>query len=215
MISGDDIIVICMTIINMSTSDRPRRRAALIAASETSPEPGGPMLKLQRAAPAVRRVPLALARRFFQICTAVAAQSLAEAELTPLEFAVMAYVNKAVGEPGIDQSTLAARLGIDRNNTSLLVARLLAKGLLETRINAEDRRVRLLWLTPRGEKLHARLYPRAYVDQLRILDTLNPDERETLLDLLVRVIEGNLPLARPGAGRRKRGSVSGPTTNRP
>ena len=170
------------------------------------------MLKLQRAAPAVRRVPLALARRFFQICTAAAAQSIAEAELTPLEFAVMAYINRAVGEPGIDQSALAARLGIDRNSTSLLVARLLAQGLLETRINAEDRRARLLWLTPRGEKLHARLYPRAYADQLHILDALKPAERETLLDLLVRVIEGNRPLARPGAGRRKRGSVSGTTT---
>ena len=173
------------------------------------------MLKLEHAVPAVRRVPLALARRFFQICTAAAAQSIAEAELTPLEFAVMAYVNRAVGEPGIDQSTLAARLGIDRNSTSLMVARLLAKGLLETRINAEDRRARLLWLTPRGEKLHARLYPRAYADQLSVLDALNPTERETLLDLLVRVIEGNLPLARPGAGRRKRGSASGTTTTRP
>ena len=86
------------------------------------------MPKLEHAAPALRRVPLALARRFFQICTATAAQSIAEAELAPLEFSVMAYINKAGGEPGIDQSTLAARLGIDRNNTSLLVARLLAKG---------------------------------------------------------------------------------------
>ena len=215
MISCDDILIICMTIINMKTDGRPRRRAASIAASEAPPKPGGPMLKLKHAAQAVRRVPLALARRFFQICTAAAAQSIAEAELTPLEFAVMAYINKAVGEPGIDQSTLAARLGIDRNSTSLLVVRLLAKGLLEARINAEDRRARLLWLTPRGEKLHARLYPRAYADQLRILDALNPAERETLLDLLVRVIEGNLPLVRPGAGRRKRSAVSGTTTARP
>ena len=172
------------------------------------------MLHLENAAPAVRRVPLALARRFFQICTAAAAQSIAEADLTPLEFAVLAYINKAVGEPGIDQTALAARLGIDRNNTRLLVSRLLAKGLLETRINAEDRRARLLWLTPRGEKLHARLYPRAGADQLRILDALEPAEREVLLDLLVRVIQSNLHLARPGAGRRKRGSVSGTTTSK-
>ena len=173
------------------------------------------MLTLENAAPAVRRVPLALARRFFQICTAAAAQSLAEADLTPLEFAVMAYINKAVGEPGIDQTALAARMGIDRNNTSLLVSQLVAKGLLETRINAEDRRARLLWLTPRGEKLHARLYPRAGADQLRILDAaLEPAEREMLLDLLVRVIQSNRQLARPGAGRRKRGSVSRPTTTR-
>jgi hypothetical protein len=36
---------------------------------------------------------------------------------------------------------------------------------------------------------------------------LQPDERELLLDLLVRVIEGNRTLARPGASRRKRGSM--------
>jgi DNA-binding MarR family transcriptional regulator len=89
-----------------------------------------------------------------------------------------------------------------------LVARLQAKGLLEARVNADDRRARLLWLTPRGEKLHARLYPTAYAGQQRILAPLSADERETLLDLLVRVIEGNPTLARPGAGRRKRGSVS-------
>ena len=199
----------------MNTDVRPRSRAATPAAIAASPEPGWRMLHLENAAPAIRRVPLALARRFFQICTAAAAQSLAEAGLTPLEFAVMAYINKAVGEPGIDQTALAARMGVDRNNTSLLVSQLVAKGLLETRINADDRRARLLWLTPRGERLHARLYPCAGADQLRILDAaLEPAEREMLLDLLVRVIQSNRQLARPGAGRRKRGSVSGTATTR-
>jgi hypothetical protein len=33
---------------------------------------------------------------------------------------------------------------------------------------------------------------------------LKPKERELLLDLLARVIEGNKALARPGSGRRKR-----------
>ncbi len=197
----------------MTTKRRAESQPEPSAAAAPGAEPGGPLLKLKRAVPPVRRVPLALARRFFQVCTAVAAGSIAEADLTPLEFAVMAYVNKVVGEPGIDQSSLAARLGIDRNNTSLLVARLQAKGLIEPRVNAEDRRARLLWLTPRGEKLHARLYPRAYADQLGILKTLSADERETLLDLLVRVIEGNRPFARPGAGRRKRRSASAISAN--
>jgi hypothetical protein len=35
---------------------------------------------------------------------------------------------------------------------------------------------------------------------------LAPDQREILLDLLARVIEGNRVLARPGSARRKRGS---------
>ena len=164
----------------------------------------GPLVKFERTVPAVRRVPLALARRFFQICTAAAAASVQDADLTPLEFAVMAYINKLVGEPDIDQSSLAARLGIDRNNTRLLVDRLESRGLLERRTNGEDRRAWLLRLTPRGEKLHGRLYPKAFAGQQRILDVLSPSERDAApLDLLLRVIEGNLSLARPGAGRRK------------
>ena len=84
--------------------------------------------------------------------------------------------------------------------------RLESRGLLERRVNGEDRRARLVRLTSRGEKLHGRLYPKAFAGQHRILEVLEPSEREVLLDLLVRVIEGNRHLARPGAGRRKKGS---------
>ena len=174
----------------------------------------GRLVKFERPGPPVRRVPLALARRFLQICTTAAAESVAEALLTPSEFAVMAYINGDVGEPDIDLTSLAERVGIDRNNASLLVERLVSKGLVDRREHAEDRRVRLLRLTSRGEKLHRRLYPQATAGQQRILASLKPAERELLLDLLVRVIESNLSLARPGTGRRKRGSspsISGKT----
>src|SRR5262245_1806443 len=110
----------------------------------SEPEIKAPLLKFDRPVPPVRRVPLALARRFFHICTTAAAESVAEADLTPMEFAVMAYINEDVGKPDIDQSSLAERMGIDRNNTSLLVERLASKGLLERREHDEDRRVRLL-----------------------------------------------------------------------
>lgn len=195
-----------MTIINMSPhSTRSLREQSAL------PVPTGPVMTLKGDLPPVRRVPLALARRFLQICNAVAAQSFAEVQLVALEFAAMAYLNGDVGEPGIDQASLAARMGIDRNSASQLVAGLQAKGLLETRINAEDRRSRALWLTRRGEKLYLRLQPIAYADQLGILNPLKPSERERFLDLLVRVIEGNRELARPGAGRRKRRSSSADT----
>ena len=199
-------MIIYMTIISMSNhSARSSREQSAL------PAPTGPVMTLKGDLPPVRRVPLALARRFLQICNSVAAQSFAEVQLVPLEFAVMAYLNGDVGEPGIDQASLAARMGIDRNSASQLVAGLQAKGLLETRINAEDRRSRALWLTRRGEKLYLRLQPIAYADQLGILNPLKPSERERFLDLLVRVIEGNRELARPGAGRRKRRSSSADT----
>jgi DNA-binding MarR family transcriptional regulator len=161
-------------------------------------------------APPIRRVPLALARRFFQICNTVQAEAVAEADLTPLEFAVMAYVNAVDGEPDIDQGGLAERVGVDRNTTSLLVRGLEAKGLLEQRVSATDRRVRLIRLTPRGETLFRNLLPGALAAQEQILAILEPAERDLLLDLLLRVIGEHRHLARPGAGRRKRNSNSHP-----
>ncbi|MCC6886991.1 MAG: MarR family transcriptional regulator [Hyphomicrobiales bacterium] len=160
-----------------------------------------PLVEFTRAIPPVRRVPLALARRFFQVCITALAEALEGEDLTPLQYGVMAYV---IGEPDIDQSGVAARLGIDRNNASLVVEQLEAKRLLTRRVNGADRRAKLLRLTPRGEKLHARVYPQAFGGQQRILSVLAPNEREMLLDLLARVIEGNRALARPGSGRRPR-----------
>ena len=153
----------------------------------------------------VRRSPIALATRFAQICVAAAAETSAREGLTPLQGGVLAYLNKIDGEPDIDQNGLAARLGIDRASTSQHVDELEAMGLVERRVNSADRRARLLRLTPRGEKVRARLHPASSAAYMRVLEPLAPHERELLLDLLVRVIEANDALARPGAGRRKRG----------
>jgi DNA-binding MarR family transcriptional regulator len=169
----------------------------------TAPRSLAPLIAFGDSTPPVRRVPIALARRFAQICTTVSAASVAEADLTPLEWAAIVYVK---GEPGLDQTRLAGRIGIDRNNTSILVERLESRGLIERRVNGEDRRARLLYLSSRGVKLFERLYPRAAADQHGILAVLDPADRELFLDLLLRVIEGNRSLARPGTGRRKRNS---------
>jgi len=160
----------------------------------------------------VRRNPVALGRRFNQICTAVAADAVSGTEVTHYEFAVLVYLDGEYGEPGIDQISLAARIGIDRNHVSLLVAQLENKGFLERRINGSDRRARLLRLTAKGEKFFRRIRPIGLRGQQRILAPLAPAERELLLDLLVRVVEGNRQLARPGAGRRKRGTGISNTT---
>jgi DNA-binding MarR family transcriptional regulator len=159
------------------------------------------------AEPSIRRVPLALARRFFQVCNTAGAEAVAADGLTPLEFAVLAYVNSIDGEPDIDQSSLAVRLGVDRNTTSLLVRALERRRLLEQRVNESDRRARLLRLTPAGEDLFARLHPRALDAQFALLTVLETEERELFLDLLTKVIEENRHLAKPGGGRRKRSTA--------
>jgi DNA-binding MarR family transcriptional regulator len=159
------------------------------------------LVTFERDMPPVHRVPAALARRFDQICVSTLAEALAGVDLTPLEFAVLRYLDE---EPGIDQSGLCERLGIDRNSTSLLVHRLEGKRVLARRMNGDDRRARLLYLTRDGKRLHDRTRPKVFAGWQRMLSVLESNERELLFDLLVRLIEGNRRLARPGAGRRKR-----------
>jgi DNA-binding MarR family transcriptional regulator len=158
------------------------------------------------AAVPVRRTTTSLARRFYQICIAMVADSLSEAGLTPLQMGVLAYLNKENGEPGIDQVGLAARLGVDRSNASVIVGELERRGLVERRVSDADQRSRLLRLTPQGERLYRQLLPGNVAANDRILAPLKPREREMMRDLLVRVIQGNAAYARPGAGRRKRGT---------
>jgi DNA-binding MarR family transcriptional regulator len=153
----------------------------------------------------IRRVPIALARRFIQICLAVAAETLEEADLTPLQFAVLANLND---EANVDQNSLAARLGVDRNTASVLVEQLVKRGLIDRRVNGADRRARLLRLTPIGNELHERLRPEMRASQRRILAPLAPDERERFLDQLIQIIKANESYARPGAARRKRGAMT-------
>ena len=154
--------------------------------------------------PPVRRIAIALARRFYQICVTLSADSVAEANLTPLQFAVLAYLNKRDGQPGIDQNALAARLGVERSHISLLVEELGRRGLVQRRVNSADRRARILRLTSKGESTFDRLRKKNGVANDRVLDPLTKRERELLLGMLIRVIQQNAALARPGAGRRKR-----------
>lgn len=173
-----------------------------MARHPTQPQP--PLIEFERTVPPVRRVLIAMARRLFQICTTATADVLQNEDLTPMEYGVIGYLN---GEPNIDQSALAARLGIDRNHTSLLVEQLERKRLVERRVNGADRRAKLLRLTTRGTALYGRLMPKVFAAQSKLTELLSPAERDQLFELLGRVIEGNKVLARPGTGRRKRGSL--------
>jgi len=162
------------------------------------------VVELGPGIPPVRRVATALARRFYQICVTLSADSIAGADLTPLQFAVLACLNKRNGEPGIDQNGLAARLGVERSHVSLLVEELGKRDLVERRVNGADRRARILRLTPKGEGAFDRLREKNAAANERVLDPLTAKERELLFDLLIRVIKQNTAYARPGAGRRKR-----------
>jgi DNA-binding MarR family transcriptional regulator len=148
----------------------------------------------------VHRVPTPLARRFNQICTSVLVEALAEYDLSPMQFAALRYL---ADEPGIDQSGLAMRLGIDHVSTGQLVERLEAVKLIERRVNGADRRARCLQLTRQGKLLESRVRPKVRAAHQRMLAPLGAEKGELLLDLLVELVTANEAYARPGAARRK------------
>jgi DNA-binding MarR family transcriptional regulator len=152
----------------------------------------------------IRRLPAPLARRFQQICVAVIAEAFAGEEVVQIEHAALFFLDDV---PGIDQRRLAEALGIDRHNAGQLVERLEKNGMLTRLINGADRRARQLCLTAKGRKILDRTRPKARAANDRILTPLAPAERDVFIDLLTRIIVGNSTYARPGAGRRKRGSL--------
>ena len=143
-------------------------------------------------------VPTAIARRFHQLCTAKTAEVVGEAGLTPLQYGVLIHLNAQTGNPGIEQNVLADRLNVDRNTASVLVEQLVKKSVVERKVNGADRRSRLLSLTPKGEKIFARLRPAHVRTNESILAPITPRERKLLIGLLIRVIEANLPDATRG-----------------
>ena len=152
----------------------------------------------------IRRVVAPLVRRLQQICQSMIAAALADAELVQLEYALLAFVDDV---PGISQQTLSEALGIDRNNVSLIVDKLEARGLLRRSVNGADRRARELYITPQGKKLWQRCRLKVLAANNGIIACLSARERELFLDMLVRVVNANKMHARPGGGRRKRGSI--------
>jgi DNA-binding MarR family transcriptional regulator len=154
------------------------------------------------------RRPLYLSRHFQQICTTMVAESLVGEDLTPLQWTTLACIDRI---PGIDQRRLAESVGIVPVNASQVVEQLEKMGLVDRRTNGADRRARELHLTARGKKLRKRLIPKNLAANARVLAPLKPQERALFLELLVRVIRGNWTHTRPGAGRRKRGSLQGPS----
>jgi len=110
--------------------------------------------------------------------------SLEELEATPGEFGLLTLIE---ANPGISQVDLAELYRLDKSTLSLVVTRVVKRGLVERRRSREDGRCATLWLRRPGHTLLERM--RVCVEgQERLMDTvLQPGERRQLLDILGRI----------------------------
>jgi len=123
-----------------------------------------------------------LIRRLHQQSTQVfqARTQAAGFDLTSVQFAALDAIAQ---QPGIDQASLAATISFDRATIGGVIDRLERKGLVQRRVSAQDRRARLLHLTPAGRQLLLASRPVVEALQDEILAPLTGAERAAFLAL--------------------------------
>jgi MarR family transcriptional regulator, temperature-dependent positive regulator of motility len=114
-------------------------------------------------------------------------------QVTSRQLALLVAVAQA---PDASQSELAAHIGLDLNTCSDLVARTVAKGLLDRRRSEVDARVYRFRLTPPGRRVVTDLaVPRApdFVDA--VADKLSATQRRQMVALLRKLLGMNKPVS--------------------
>src|SRR6202521_694468 len=109
----------------------------------------------------------------------------AELQLSPAQCHVLRLIKP--GRP-IPMGQLAETLACDASNVTGLVDRLESRGLVRRRPSAEDRRVKVLYLTPDGSRLRALLLDRM-ITPPATFRRLSTREQRALVRILRRLLE--------------------------
>ena len=125
-----------------------------------------------------------LLRRAHQRHTAIFQATIADQQLTPLQFAALMKLAD-VGEAS--QNHLGRLTAMDAATMQGVIKRLIARGLIARRPDPDDRRRLLLTLTDDGRVLVAVATARGHRISDETLEPLSPSERQTFLKLLRRL----------------------------
>ena len=117
---------------------------------------------------------------------AIVAEHFTPLNLTSIQFAALVAINDS---PGLDATRLAARIDYDRPTMTGVIDRLEAKGLVMREVDPNDRRARLLFLTPEGLRVLEAADRAAHESRDVLLGPLPPEERRQFMQLLEKLVE--------------------------
>lgn len=129
-----------------------------------------------------------LIRRAQQIAVAEFLREAAEHDVTPVQFALM---NALLETPGVDQVTLSNRVAFDAATSGSVIGRLEAKGWVRRDADLQDRRRKLLYITPEGTRALKGMNAAVERAQENILAPLAPQDRQTFMRLLALLVAGH------------------------
>ena len=122
-----------------------------------------------------------LLHRVLQLALDYHAEASGDAGLTQRQFTVLAAAGAA---DGVSQSDLVRATGIDRSTLADLVARMIAKGLLERERSSTDARANTVRLSEAGRIALVEGGKPAAKSDARLLDLLPAKKRETFVKTL-------------------------------
>lgn len=151
----------------------------------------------------VDQIPGHAIRRLQQIAVGLFHQETQELGVTPVQYAVLQTVHN---HAGTDQRTLANLVALDTSTTASVVDRLEARAWITRKVSADDRRVRLLALTPTGEQMLQEVIPCMERAQQRILSPLSPQDQAEFMRLLNLLVSESKDFSRVTSDPAKRNS---------
>jgi DNA-binding MarR family transcriptional regulator len=129
-----------------------------------------------------------LVRRLNQIHYALFFEECKSHNITPVQYGILTALSLS---PWLDQTQIGLELGLDRTTTADVVKRLQERGLVERRVNPEDRRSRQALITKEGLRVMGALQEGMLRSQNRLLEPLTPRNRAIFMKLLSQLVEAN------------------------
>jgi DNA-binding MarR family transcriptional regulator len=126
-----------------------------------------------------------LFRRVHQISTAIFAEECAKAGLTSVQFAALTAIRE---NPDVDATRLSSLIAFDRSTLGNVLERLEAKGWILRSFSPQDKRIKVLRLSPAGSDVLDAMKPAVRRVQKRLLEPLAPRERTEMMRMLEQLI---------------------------
>jgi DNA-binding MarR family transcriptional regulator len=108
-------------------------------------------------------------------------RTLAPVDIRPAQYSVLVVI---AANPGLSQSDLADRLGIERARLVRVLDKLERRGLIQRLASPTDRRSHALRLTREGQKILKRAAMLAALHEAKLIEKLGPEQRKSMLTLL-------------------------------
>ena len=134
------------------------------------------------------RRPGFLIRRLHQIGDALFFDECKSESITPVQVGVLTALSM---NPWLDQKAIGRELSLDRTTIAEVLKRLAEKGLVETRVNPDDRRSRLSVITKKGLKLINELQNSIHRSQERLIELMPEEDRVVFMKLLAQLVDAH------------------------